>query len=203
MRHTKTRSPALAWPEGLAILLALLFFCSLAVAQEPRLDEGGHKLVLKKAPDIETGIVSLVSGTVGVEGERFFVEHLTMFQPAMVVLIAADVGQPLSLDLAKFRYDDNAWNGETGEEGFVSHQFRTQGELKIQVKAQNLPPGEETGFYLMVWAAELPEPDLPPPVQVMNTDDASGGMPGWLKIGGGIILLIVIAMVFFRLGRKS
>lgn len=191
-------------PFALAITVTIMVLTSTTVmAQEPRLDEGGHKLVLQKAPDIETGIVSLVSGTVGSGGERFFVEHLTMFQPAMVVLIAADVEQPLTLDLAKFRYDDNAWSGDTGDEGYLSHRFRTQGELKLQVSAPNLPPGEEAGFYLIVWAAELPAPDMSPPVQVIGASENGGGMPGWVKIGGGVALLAVIALVFFRLGRKS
>lgn len=195
---TSTTTSALA-----IALLAMALLGGAAVAQEPKLDEGGHKLVLQKAPDIETGIVALVSGTAGQEGERFFVEHLTMFQPAMVVLIAADVEQPLSLELAKFRYDENAFSAETGDEGFISHRFRTQGELKLQVKPVGLPAGEEAGFYLIVWAAELPEPNLPPPVEVMGASNNAGGMPGWLKIGGGVALLAVIALVFFRLGRKS
>lgn len=191
-----------------AVILALLVAVSHAPAlpaQEPKLDEGGHKLALQKIPDIETGIASLVSGAVGAEGEKFFVEHLTMFQPAMVVLIAADVSRPLSLNLAKFRYDETAWSGETGDVGAVSRRFRTQGELKIHVQPVNAEPGSKTHFYMIAWAAELPGPqDLPPPVEVIGSaGGSSGGIPGWARVGGGVILLVIIAAVFFRMGRKS
>lgn len=174
-------------------------------AQEPKLDEGGTRLVLQKIPDIETGIASLVSGTVGPEGEKFFVENLTMFQPAMVVLIAADVARPLKLNLAKFRYDETAWSGDTGDEGAVSHWFRTQGELKIQVEPVNAEPGSETPFYMIAWAAELPGPEQgPSPVEVIeSTGGTAGGVPAWVKFGGGIALVAIVAAVFFRLGRKS
>jgi hypothetical protein len=196
--------------RGLSRLFASLIIC-LAIsappvtAQEPVLDEGGRKLVLQKIPDIETGIASLISGSVGPEGEKFFIENLTMFQPAMVVLIAAEVEMPLKLDLAKFRYDETAWSGDTGEEGTVSHQFRTQGEVKIHVQPVNAEPGSKTPFYMIAWAAELPGPsDMPPPVEVVSSSGSSGGgIPGWMKIGGGILAVAVIAAVFFRLGRKS
>lgn len=193
-----------------AVILALIVALShmpVLPAQEPKFDEGGHKLVLQKIPDIETGIASLVSGAVGAEGEKFFVEHLTMFQPAMVVLIAADVSRPLRLNLAKFRYDETAWSGETGDVGTVSHSFRTQGEVKIHVQPVNAEPGSKTHFYMIAWAAELPGPedmDLPPPVEVIGSaGGSSGGIPGWARIGGGVIVLVIIAAVFFRMGRKS
>lgn len=186
-------------------LLGLVLLTSSALAQQPQIDEGGRKLTLQKIPDIETGIASLISGSVGPEGEKFYVENLTMFQPAMVVLIAADVADPLKLDLAKFRYDDTAWSGETGDAGTVSHRFRTQGEVKIHVQPVNAEPGSKTHFYMIAWAAELPGPqDLPPPVEVIgSTGGGSGGIPGWARIAGGVVVLVIIAAVFFRMGRKS
>lgn len=185
------------------LLLALAFVSQSAVGQEPVVDEGGHKLVLQKMPDIETGLASLISGSTGPEGDRFYVEHLTMFQPAMVVLIAAEVTKPLKLKLSKYRYDETAWTGETGEAGTVSHRFRTQGELKIHVEPENAEPGSKTDYYLIAWAADLPEPDLPPPVTVIDPADGSGGVPTWAKVGGGVAVLAVVAAVFFRMGRKS
>ena len=184
-------------------LAALVLASASLLAQEPQLDEGGRKLVLKKIPDIEQGVASLLTGTTGAEGDRFYVEHLTMFQPAMVVLMAADVDKPLRMKLAKFRYDEIAWTGETGDSGAVSHPFRTQGEVKIEVEPVNPEPGVTTAYSLIVWAAELPAPDLPPPAVLISDGGESAGIPTWLKIGGGVAVLAVVALVFFRMGRKS
>lgn len=190
----------------LLALSSLLLFATVEsdlAAQEPSMDEGGIKLTLKEVPDIESGKASILTGTTGPEGDKFFVEHLTMFQPVMVVLMAADPLEPLRLNLAKYRFDETVWSEQTGSEGAVAHQFRTQGELKIHVEPVNAEPGSSTGYHLITWAADLPEPDLPPPVEVIEGSGGGGGLPGWLKIGGGALMLIVIAAVFFRLGRKS
>jgi hypothetical protein len=203
MRSCKsTRSPR---ANFLLYCLALGLALSLhqAGAQEPEIDEGGYKLVLEKVPDIEPGKASLLSGSTGPEGDKFFVEHLTMFQPVTVVLIAADPERPAKLSLAKYRYDEVVWSGDTGEEGAVSHYFRTQGELKIHVTPVDDDPEAETAYGLIVWAADIPGPELPPPVVIAGESEASSGFPLWLKLLAGVVVLGGIALVFFRMGRRS
>lgn len=183
------------------IFLILLSLLQPALAQEPQIDEGGYKLTLGAIPEIESGKATLMSGNTGPDGDKFYLEHLTMFQPVTVYLIAADPATPVRMNLAKYRYDEVAWDGDTGSEGTLAHSFRTQGELKIHVTPAS---GDgEAAYGLIVWAADLPQPDLPPPVTVAGESSTPGGSSMRLKVAGGIVLLGIIAFVFFRLGRRS
>ena len=166
------------------------------MAQEGEIEQTGHKLTLQKIPEIENGTAFLLQGSVGTGGDRYYVEHLTMFQPAMVILMAADAGKPVNLNLSKYRFDQTDWSGQTDARGAVAHQFRTQGELKMTIT----PAGSEQGadYFLIVWAADLPKPDLPPPTVLMGSADADAGMPLWQMVLAGLGLLVVAAALLRR-----
>jgi hypothetical protein len=176
-----------------AFLLAACAFTSWA-------DEGGHKLSPAKVPDIESGKAAIVRGEVGKDGDKFYIEYLSMLQPVSVVLMAADPARPLKLNLSKYRYDQSDRAGDTGPRGAVAFNFRTQGELKIHVTPKDDPGAEKVKYFLVAWVGDEFKPDLRPPVVIAKADD--GGSPPWGKIGIGL-LVVVGAGAAFYLGRRS
>lgn len=177
------------------LALALLLTAGAALAQEE-----GHKLVPKGVPDIEKGKAALVRGEAGPDGDRFYVEHLSMLQPVSVVLIARDVERPLKLNLSKYRYEESDRAGETGEEGAVAFHFRTQGELKVHVAPVGQPDGAVSPYNLIVWVGDEFAPELKPPVVLASATE--GGPFPWKWVAIGLLVLAGLGGVFW-LGRRS
>jgi hypothetical protein len=181
---------------GRWVMLLALVACSVASWAE----EEGYKLTPKKIEDIASGKAAIVRGEVGKDGDKFYVEYLSMLQPVSVVLMAADPAKPLKLNLSKYRYDQSDRSGDTGSEGAVSFNFRTQGELKIHVTPKSDPGTDKLKYFLVAWVGDEFKPDLRPPV-VLAEPTGGGGLP-WGMMGIGL-LVVIGAGAFFYLGRRS
>jgi hypothetical protein len=181
-------------------VLALALLCLLAIPAAGWAEETGYRLAPKKVPDIDKGTAAIVKGEAGPDGDRFYIEYLSMLQPVSVVLMAADVARPLRLNLSKYRYEESDRAGETDDEGAVAFHFRTQGELKIHVTPADDSGGGKTPYYLIAWVGDEFVPELPPPVVLAGAGE-DGAFPWkWLSIG--LLALIGLGAVFW-LGRRS
>lgn len=160
--------------------------------------EGGYRLELREIPDIEHGTAVILQGETGTKGDRYFVEQLQITQPVTVVLMAADPARPLMLNLSKYRYDQSDRLADTGPEGAVSFNVRTQGELKIRVEPEGDDEAEAVPYYLIVWAGDDLQPaDLPAPARVTTAalGGGGGGLPTWLivaaALGAGMMISVI------------
>jgi hypothetical protein len=181
-------------------VLALALLCLLAIPAAGWAEETGYKLVPGKVPDIDQGTAAIIKGEAGPDGDRFYLEHLTMLQPVSVVLMARDIARPLKLNLSKYRYDQSDRAGATGEEGAVAFHFRTQGELKIEVRAEDGSAASPAPYYLVAWVGDEFKPELPPPVVLARA--GGGGVFPWKWLAIGLAVLIALGGVFW-LGRRA
>jgi hypothetical protein len=179
---------------------------ALLVALSPGLGaQAGPKswrLQLKAYPTLEQGKATLVEGTATPDGDRFFVEHLSIIQPVAVTVITRDPGDDVTLALSKFRFDEADRTASTGGSGKAQIKLRTQGEMKIVVTA-----AKPTKYQLAVWAGPEVKP-VPPPVVLTPKQIAERGGAGSSRStmfwAGGIGLVVVglIAAVATRRRRK-
>ncbi|NKI34016.1 hypothetical protein HFP89_02400 [Wenzhouxiangella sp. XN79A] len=193
VRAGSRRHRARRWVAGL-LALGMLGAVAPVLAEDP-----GYRLVPDRVPDIPHGKASIIRGDAGPEGDRMYIEHLSMLQPVSVVLMARELSRPLNLNLSKYRYDESDRAGDTGRDGAVAFHFRTQGELKIHVSPAR-PEAGPAPYYLVAWVGDEYDPELAPPV-VLAGQAGGHGLPWrWLLPGGAV--LAVLAFTFLA-GRRS
>ncbi|MEO8019620.1 MAG: hypothetical protein ABI769_17555 [Pseudomonadota bacterium] len=182
------------------LLIAVLLFASVSVASAQAPIQV-YKLDLRKVPDIPEGDAALVSGEAGSVPDRFFVENLYMLKPVSVTVRAVNPGGVVNVKLTKEKWDDVLREATTGQDSQVNFKFRVQGQFQISITS----PTPNTPYKMVVWVG----PDVVPktrPVFVPQSQFAGGGgMPRWLwwAIGGGVIALILLALVFKKRKQAS
>lgn len=153
-------------------------------------DQSALHLTPQPEPDLPAGKYSFAEGTVGGEPHRFYLTNLSVLQPVTVTLIARSPGDTIDLALAKYRYDEPERTARTDAEGVVYERLRTEGELKIEVRAD----GDPKPYLLSVWVGEAVQPDLPP-VLVPASEVEGAGVGGGLKLGGSLVLWVIAALL--------
>lgn len=200
LRRTRTvPAPAAAM---LAFGLVSLSGQQRAFAQSI-VEEGSHELTLQEMPDIEHGKAVILQGEADTDGDKFFIQNLFITQPVTVVLMAANPSRPLTLNLSKYRYDQSDRSGDTGSSGAVSFDFRTQGELKIHVKPKDPEVDEAVPYFLVAWAGDDVQPDLPPPVVVESAGVGDGGGLSSIWVWVLVIGLAAAALAFLSRRRTA
>ncbi len=127
-------------------------------------DDGVPKLVLAPDPTVGKGQVAVVQGTVGPGGVRYAVGGLSILQPVVVMLLARDIGDDLTLSLFKGDWKTTRRTGSTKGSGITQFEFRTEGALNILLRG----PAKPAPFALVVWAGN----ELHPPMRdVVVTND--------------------------------
>lgn len=147
------------WELSTAIALSLP---SVAASQEPPAmpkQQGDSIPTLELAPDprIEHGRVAAVQGAVGPEGLRFVVGELSILQPVVVMLLARDDTDDLTLSLFKKDWTNMRRTASTRGSGIARLEFRTQGGVNILLRGESA----ETPFALVLWAGEELRPTIP------------------------------------------
>jgi hypothetical protein len=134
-----------------AILLA---FPSSPVAQEapptPGADESVPQLELAADPSVSSGQIAAVQGTVGAEGVRYTVASLSILQPVVVMLYAAEESDDLTLSLFKSNWTEPRRSASTRGSGVAEFTIRTEGGLRIEVRGSSQPKP----YALVVWAGD-------------------------------------------------
>ena len=155
------------WIVSTAIVLGLP---SLTTAQETpatskQADDTIPRLELAPDPGIGSGRVAAVQGTVGPDGLRFVVGELSILQPIVVMLLASDESDDLTLSLFKKDWTNVRRTASTRGRGIARFEFKTQGGLNIMLRGASV----QTPFALVVWAGQ----ELRPPMQdvVVTYDD--------------------------------
>jgi hypothetical protein len=131
----------------------LLAFPSSPVAQgappTPGAEESVPQLELAPDPSVSSGQIAAVQGTVGAEGVRYTVASLSILQPVVVMLYAAEETDDLTLSLFKSNWTEprrrvDAWIG------VAEFTVRTEGGLRIDVRGSSAPKP----YALVVWAGD-------------------------------------------------
>jgi hypothetical protein len=182
------------------LLLAGLLFAvmSVATAQAPI---PVYKLDLRKVPDIPQGDAALVSGDAGSVPDRFFVENLYMLKPVSVTVRAVNPGGVVNVKLTKEKWDDVLREGTTGAENQLNFKFRVQGQFQVSITS----PTPNTPYKMVVWVG----PDIVPQTKAVfvpkSQFEGAGGMPKWLwwAVGGGVIALVLLVLVFKKRKQAS
>jgi hypothetical protein len=146
------------WMISTAILLSVPW---LAASQEtPAMPKQSGDSVprLELAPDrrIEHGRVAAVQGSVGPDGLRFVVGELSILQPIVVMLLARDEADDLTLSLFKSDWKNVRRTASTRGSGIARFEFRTQGGVNILLRGGSTA----TPFALVVWAGEELRPSM-------------------------------------------
>ena len=146
------------WIVSTAIVLSLP---SLTAAQETpaalkQSDDTIPRLELAADPGIGHGRVAAVQGTVGPDGLRFVVGELSILQPIVVMLLASEESDDLTLSLFKKDWTNVRRTASTRGRGIARVEFKTQGGVNIMLRGASV----ETPFALLVWAGEEMRPAM-------------------------------------------
>lgn len=162
------------WMPSTTLVLVLPALAALQPTPEGRTarDENVPKLELAADPAIEKGRVAAVQGTLGAEPIRYAVGGLSILQPVVVMLLARDTADDLTLSLLKGDWTTARRTGSTKGSGIASFEFRTEGSFNILLRGPSTP----VPFALVVWAGD----ELHPPMSdaVVTYDEFRKGKPG-------------------------
>jgi len=139
-------------------LLVPAFAMAQGVPAIPK-QQGDTIPTLKLGPDpkVGHGTVAAIHGTVGPNGLRLAVGELSILQPVMVMLLAHDEAEDLTLSLFKKDWTSVRRTASTRGSGIARFEFRTQGGVNILLRGASA----ETPFALVVWAGEELRPSMP------------------------------------------
>lgn len=189
----------MSFTRSAALAIVCVFIAAAAAAQARKPPQvKSYRLVLKEYKEVPKGKAAFLTGRAQPQGDRFFIEDMSILQPIAVSLKTAAGGDPVKLQLSKYRWDKADQEASTGADGVATLRVRTQGEVRIVVSGQGDKP-----YYLMVWAGDEVTPQLKPVVvrKASAAKPRSGGnYLKWAGIGAGVI---AIAGVFFVMGRRK
>ncbi|MFT3699617.1 MAG: hypothetical protein QM831_41095 [Kofleriaceae bacterium] len=161
-------------------------------------------LELTLAPDshLPNGKVQVVTSDSKPEGDQFFIDNIFVLQPIAITLVADNPDDEITLIIGKDRWDETLRTQKTGPgKKSVTEKFRTQGEVRMTVKAEGPPKP----YHLVAWVGDEVQPQLAPVITSMKTyngPNKSGGggdsstKNALIAIGilVGVIFIIVIAV---------
>ena len=136
------------------LIIALAAMSNSASAQQTPASKGPapvYGLDLKAHAALPSGKVAGAGGTVERAGHRFQLEHLDLMQPMVVAVIAENPSRSIDVRLAKYNFDSVEREGRTDSSGRALFKFRTEGDLRILVRAAT---GEPSPYSLVVWVGE-------------------------------------------------
>ena len=184
--------------HSLLALLAALSLCATAGAQE---DQKSWKLEPSEMEGVEHGKVAIVKGEASARGDRFFLEHLNVMQPVAVYLLSEQGSDDLGLELAKYNWQQPLRQARTSD-GFAVEELRTEGELRITVKALDEPEP----YHLVVLAGNEVRPPMPQVTVVAgegDVDGADGGGVPWMMVIIALLLGGILVVLVMMLRKKS
>lgn len=185
--HLKPATEArrkLVWPSAAFLLLLA---CPSGAGATPAVID----LELREATGLPSGKAAMAEGDATVNGDRFTVANLSIFQPVAVTLLAANPADDLRLKLGKFNWDENFQGGSTRGSGQYTVKFRTQGDLLLSVAAPQ-PAGRYT---LLIWAGDEITPEMEP---VLVPASQAGGWQRYLPWAAGALALGALAWFLSR-----
>lgn len=141
-----------------------------ATAQQVRPGEpepGVTVLELGKDPALQSLQFVAIEDVAGSGGVRFAVGGLSILQPVIVTLVAADSAQDLRIEIFKKGWDTPRRVANTGSAGITEIAFRTEGGLNIRVTG----PAQAAKFALAVVAG----PEMRPPMKDVFVPARAGG----------------------------
>lgn len=141
---------------ALVLMMPGLLAASQDIAVPHKPDDNVPKLELKPDSAVAKGQVAAVQGTLGPEPVRYAVGGLSILQPVVVMLLARDAADDLTLSLFKSDWTTARRTGSTRGSGMASFEFRTQGGVNILLRGPSTP----VPFALVVWAGD----ELHPPM---------------------------------------
>lgn len=179
------------------MVLVLVGWASVALADPPP-EKPAYKMDLQPWEGHPGGTVAIARGDSSPDGDQFFLESVGVLQPVNVTLIAKNPGDKIKLILAKQRWDENLREVATGPGATVTTKLRTQGEVRMIVKAE----GDPKPYFLFVWVGDEVKPDFASPVVPMKdfkgtpgAGGGSGGSAASAAIGVGVVIIIVLLLV--------
>ena len=191
---------------ALARVMIVLIIASAGMTQSAAAQDTASKgpaavygLDLKEHAEVRSGKVAGAGGTVDRAGHRFQLEHLDLQQPIAVAVIAGNPSRRVEVRLAKYNFDNVERQGRTDGAGHVSFRFRTEGDLRILVRAAT---DEPTPYSLVVWVGEEIDSDIAAPFVPMKTPSPSAGVP-WaaIPLAAGVLGGLACAVAAVRLRR--
>jgi hypothetical protein len=97
--------------------------------------------------------VAVLEAATDAVGQRYIVKGLKVIEPVSVIVVTATADEQVDVALLKWSWDDPPErNGSTRGSGKVQFDFRTEGDLLIDVRSP-----AETPYQLVVWKG----PELP------------------------------------------
>ncbi len=137
-------------------------------------------------------------GQVNQKGHHFLIENLSIFEPVDIGVLIDDPSQPVVLELHKYRFEDPLMTERTDEKGTLFTRIRTQGDLRIRVRAVN---DAVVPYKLVIRIGKPIEPEpLEAFIQIKHgSSTGKASKMGALKIpfiiGGILAILIVIGSI--------
>jgi len=213
------------WSRPFACVVALAVALAAAATLAAQGPPQAYKLYLKPQPGLPSGKAIVIEGDTRPDGDRFFVEDLSILQPVAVTLLTKNAEDDITLTLLKDRWDEKpSRTASTKGTGQSTLKFRTMGEVKIVVAKS----GESKRYHLIVWAGDAVEPEVPPafipmkeylanpnpvpqPASAPGAPRAPAGGPAptqslpvlWIIAGAlGLIVLLLVVLIVVMLTRK-
>lgn len=173
-----------------AICLILAAFVAVPAAAQME-DQNALHLTPQPEPELAEGKYAFAEGVAGEQPHRFYLTNLSVLQPVTVTLISRNPADSLDLALSKYRYDEPDRTATTDTEGVVYERLRTEGELKIEVKAD----GDPKPYLLSVWVGEAVQPDLPSVLVPASEYEGAGVGGGGFQLGGSLVLWVIAILL--------
>ncbi len=175
------------------VVVSLVASAPLAIGQTPPAKDRPVIKVTLEPWESVPGRLAMYRRTATPAGDRLLVEGLDMLTPVIVAVQADDPASVIHLGLYKDGVKDPVRSATTNAQGAVGMDFRTYGEVGIDVRAETSAP-----YLLAVWAAPPREVSVPSPFVVGR----AGGLPVWTWTAGGAALLVLGAFAFVFWNRK-
>jgi hypothetical protein len=154
--------------------------------------------------------VAVLEAATDAVGQRYIVKGLKVIEPVSVIVVTATADEQVDVALLKWSWDDPPErNGSTRGSGKVQFDFRTEGDLLIDVRSP-----VETPYKLVVWKG----PELPVLIRdgfvspeeferrgsekAQGATSAGGTSPG-LWVGTGLLGATVVVLAAVMVRRKA
>ncbi len=135
-------------------------------------DRKVYRIALGEAAE-DGGRYGGVEGRAGAEGDRFGIEGLGLFEPVDLLLLHDGTEGKLYLEIFKYRFDQPLERAEATPEEPAVIGLRTQGGIRIRVRAEQAPP---VPYRLFVRVAPEETDRIAPPF-IADAPEAATGSP--------------------------